>query len=231
MQAAAIQQHPARPPSNPLLPMTPTLSSGYSVVPPGMLANIVTCLEMRERPTLAPQRPMEPPMALERMEKPDLEVYRALFRAVGQDWLWLSRLVMPDDKLRAILKSPDVEAYALVSDAADTAGPNRHLGLLELDFREKGQCELAFFGLVPEAIGHGAGRFLMDQALRKAWSRPIERLWVHTCSFDHPSAVGFYRRSGFTPYELLVEVTPDPRLTGHLPRESAPHVPLADFTA
>jgi GNAT superfamily N-acetyltransferase len=204
--------------------MTPILSSGYSAVPPGMLANVVTCLEMRERPRPRPARPMEQPMALERMEKPDLAAYRALFRAVGQDWLWLSRLVMPDEKLRAILESPDVEVYVLSS-------LNKQFGLLELDFRKKDQCELAFFGLVPEAIGHGAGRFLMDQALRKAWSRPIGRLWVHTCTFDHPSAVGFYQRSGFVPYEFMVEVTPDPRLTGHLPREAAPHVPLADFRA
>ncbi len=204
--------------------MNPPLPTGYSAIPAGMLVNVVTCLDMRRKPKPKPARPMEQPMALERMEKADLTAYRTLFRAVGQDWLWLSRLVMPDDQLRDILASPDVEVYVLT-------GPNRQLGLLELDFREKGQCELAFFGLVPEAIGHGAGRFLMDQALSKAWSRPISRLWVHTCTFDHPAAAGFYRRSGFVPYEFMVEVTPDPRLTGHLPRQVAPHVPLADFTA
>lgn len=198
------------------------LPLGYSLVPPGMIANVVTCLEMKEKPKPRAARPLEQPMALERLEKLDLETYRALFRAVGQDWLWLSRLVMPDDQLRRILESPDVEVYILTS-------MKKRIGLLELDFREKGQCELAFFGLVPDAIGNGAGRFLMDQALHKAWARPIERLWVHTCTFDHPSAVGFYRRSGFVPYEFRVEVTADPRLSGHLPREAAPHVPLADF--
>ena len=204
--------------------MTPTLSLGYAAVPPGMLANVVTCLEMREKPKPRSLRPAEQPLALTHMDEPDLEAYRTLFRAVGQDWLWCSRLLMPDDKLEAILASPEVEVYTL-------SGPNRKLGLLELDFREKGECELAFFGLVPEAIGQGAGRFLMDQALRKAWARPIQRLWVHTCTFDHPAAVGFYRRSGFVPYQFMVELQPDPRLTGDLPREVAPHVPLADFTA
>lgn len=202
--------------------MTSMLSLGYSTVPSGMLANVVTCLEMREKPKPRPLRPTERPMTLERMEKPDIAAYRALFRAVGQDWLWCSRLLMADAELLAILGNPDVEVYVL-------GGPSLRLGLLELDFRQKGQCELAFFGLVPEAIGRGAGRFLMDQALAKAWSRPIERLWVHTCTFDHPSALGFYRRSGFTPYEFMVEVQPDPRLTGHLPREAASHVPLAEF--
>jgi GNAT superfamily N-acetyltransferase len=205
-----------------MLHSSPQLSAGYSAIPPGMIANVVTCLEMRQKPKAKALRPMEQPMMLQRMEEPDLAGYRALFRAVGQNWLWLARLVMPDKQLHAILASPDVEVYTLTS-----AGSK--LGLLELDFRQKGQCELAYFGLVPEAIGHGAGRFLMEQALRKAWDRPIGRLAVHTCTFDHPSAVGFYRRSGFVPYKFMVEVMPDPRLTGHLPREAAPHVPLADF--
>ncbi|WP_348536459.1 GNAT family N-acetyltransferase [Labrys miyagiensis] len=204
--------------------MMPTLSPGYASVPAGMLANVVTCLEMREKPRPRAARPMEQPLTLTRMEEPDIAAYRALFRAVGQDWLWCSRLLMADDKLRDILESPEVEVYTL-------SGTHRKLGLLELDFRQKGECELAFFGLVPEAIGQGAGRFLMDEALRRAWAKPIERLWVHTCTLDHPAAVDFYRRSGFQPYQFMVELQPDPRLTGHLPREAAPHVPLADFKA
>jgi GNAT superfamily N-acetyltransferase len=128
---------------------------------------------------------------------------------------------MPDDRLHAILADPAVEVFVLKEDQI-------HIGLLELDFREEGQCELAFFGLVPEAIGQGAGRFLMDQAIQKAWARPIRRLWVHTCSFDHPGALGFYRRSGFVPYAYAVEVHDDPRLTGHLPRTASPQIPLIE---
>ncbi|PRH85927.1 GNAT family N-acetyltransferase [Labrys okinawensis] len=202
----------------------PVLPDGYSDVPPGMLANVVTCLQMLQRPRPKPARPLERPLTLERIEKPALTDYRALFRAVGEDWLWSSRLVMPDAELAAILQHPDVEVYVL-------GGGKQRLGLLELDFRQRGECELAFFGLVPQAIGQGAGRFLMDQALAKAWARPIERLWVHTCTFDHPGALGFYRRSGFVPFAFQVEVQADPRLSGHLPRGAAPHVPLADFSA
>jgi GNAT superfamily N-acetyltransferase len=75
-------------------------------------------------------------------------------------------------------------------------------------------------------IGSGAGRFLMNEAIARAFARPIERLFVHTCTFDHPGAVDFYKRSGFTPYKLAIEIHDDPRLTGALPREAAPHVPL-----
>jgi GNAT superfamily N-acetyltransferase len=172
-------------------------------------------------PAPKPQQQGGSALALHRVERPDLDAYRALFRRVGADWMWFSRLVMPDERLRQILTDPKVEIYTLYDGPAE-------IGLLELDFREEGQCELAFFGVVHEAIGQGAGRFLMDQAIEKAWARPIRRLWVHTCSFDHPSALGFYRRSGFRPYAYAVEVHDDPRLSGHLPRTAAPHIPLIE---
>ncbi len=68
----------------------------------------------------------------------------------------------------------------------------------------------------------------MAHAIALAWSRPIRRFWVHTCNFDHPSALAFYQRAGFRPYATMVEVTEDPRLLGLLPKSAAPHVPLFD---
>lgn len=204
----------------------PPLPLGYSPVAPGQIANVVTCLEM-----LAPIPP-RPPLAsdasltLVPWTKPTLADFRDLFRRVGQDWLWYSRLIMADEKLQAILDSADVDLYRLMEG-------DEVLGLLELDFREEGQCELSFFGLVPGAIGNGAGRFLVDRGIALAWNRgpakkAIERLWVHTCTFDHPAALGFYRKAGFKPYAFMVEVADDPRLAGHLPRDAAAHVPLID---
>ena len=70
----------------------------------------------------------------------------------------------------------------------------------------------------------------MNEALARAWARPISRFWVHTCSFDHPGALAFYQRSGFRPYQVMVEVHQDPRLTGHLPPEASPQVPLIGGT-
>jgi len=199
----------------------PHTPHGYSHVGPGRIASVVTCLEMLERPVMRPARPLDRPLTLQRFETPELGVYRELFRLVGEDWLWFSRLVMPDGQLAAILTDPAVEVYALRQG-------RQAIGLLELDFRNEGQCELAFFGLVKDAIGQGAGRFLMDQAIAKAWARPIRRFWVHTCTHDSPAALGFYRRSGFVPYAIEVEVADDPRLSGYLPRSAAAHVPIIE---
>lgn len=198
----------------------PTLPLGYSPVAPGQIVNVVTCLEMLQRPEPKPASP-EAGLSLERWPQPDLDGYRALYRLVGEDWLWFSRLVMPDDELRAILHDPLVEVHVLRDGA-------RQLGLLELDFRTEGQCELAFFGVVKDAIGKGTGRLLMNHAISTAWSRPIRRFWVHTCTFDHPAAIGFYQRSGFKPYEFMVEVLDDPRLSRVMARGAAAHIPLID---
>jgi GNAT superfamily N-acetyltransferase len=188
---------------------------GVTDLPPGKIAEVVTYLEM----LAAPARP-EPPaggFTLERFS--DVTRYRALFRRVGEQWLWMSRLVVPEAALRTILDDPAVEAFALRSGGED-------IGLLELDFRQAEECELAYFGVVPEAIGTGAGRFLMTEAVTRAWARPIRRFWVHTCTHDHPRALAFYQRAGFRAYKRAIEIADDPRLTGHLPREAAPDVPV-----
>lgn len=196
-----------------------TLTSGYAAVPPGHVATIVTSLEMVRPPSPQPARPFPPGLVLGPLADRDPQAYRSLFRTVGADWLWFSRLALADDALETILTSEAVEI--LVLREADRA-----IGMLELDFRQPGQCELVFLGLTRDRIGSGLGGGLMDQALRRAWARPIERFWLHTCTLDHPGALAFYRRSGFEPCAVHVEVAPDPRLTGSLPRDCAPHVPL-----
>lgn len=204
-----------------MLPNTgiPVLTPGYAAVPPGHIATIVTSLEMLRPPPPRPARPFPPGLALAPLVRPDPETYRTLFRKVGADWLWFSRLTLADGALAAILSDRDVEVLALRRDG-------RSVGMLELDFRQAGACELVFLGLTGPEVGTGIGRTLMDAAIARAWSRPITRFWVHTCTLDHPGALAFYRRSGFTPFAVHVEVAPDPRLDGTLPRACAPHVPL-----
>lgn len=187
---------------------------------PGELAAVVTSLEMRERPRLRPLPPSE--LRLVRWKEPTNAAYRTLFKRVGTPWLWFSRLILDDAALEAIIRDPAVE----ISVVVDRSGIE--IGLLELDFRTSGACEIAFFGLIPELAGKGHGRWLMAQATALGWSKPITRMWVHTCTLDHPSALGFYRAQGFTPFARAIESFADPRLIGVLPREAAPQIPLVE---
>lgn len=198
------------------------LPDGYSDVPAGKLAAVVTCLEMQAPPP-GRKDPEQPGITLDCIERPDVSWYRDLYSRIGTEWLWASRLAMAEGDLAAILHHPDVEVYAVMKDG-------RAEGLLELDFREEGTCELAFFGLTPATIGNGTGRWLMNRAITQAWSRQghasIQRFWVHTCTLDSAQALGFYIRSGFTPVKRQIEVFDDPRVTGVLPETAAPTVPV-----
>jgi GNAT superfamily N-acetyltransferase len=189
-------------------------------VEPGMVATIVTHLEMLDRPRPAPMPAA--PLRLVRWKMPDLDAYRTLFRRVGEPWLWFSRLVMPDAALRAIIHHPDVEVFAVT----DPRGAE--VGLLELDFRLPPDCELSFFGLAPGLTGKGFGQWLMAQAKSLAWRKGVERFWVHTCTLDSPAALSFYIKAGFVPFAREVETFADPRLAGIMPRDAAPHAPLLD---
>ena len=193
------------------------LPDGYSDVPAGKIAAIVTHLEMTARP--APRPDPVGAWSLRRVDRPVLDWFRDLYRRVGEEWLWFSRIRMPDAELAKRLHAPQLEVYALVDGGRDE-------GLLELDFRESGQCEIGMFGVTPKLVGTGAGRWLMRRALDIAWSRPVERVWLHTCTFDHPAALAFYQRSGFRAFRRQVEVADDPRLDGTVPRDVARHVPV-----
>ncbi len=193
----------------------------YDSVPDGELAAVVTYLEMLEPPSAeVPQSTLR----LRRVAQPDPDQYRALFRKVGSNWLWFSRLAMADRELEAIIGDPKVELY-------EVAAVEPVVGMLELDFRESGQCELAFIGLVPELAGQGHGRWLLAEALRLGWRDGISRVHVHTCTLDHPAALNAYRRAGFTACKRAVERFPDPRLLGILPADCAPQVPLVGTLA
>ena len=176
------------------------LPDGYTDVPAGRIAAVVTWLEMRA-PAAARPEVEAPGWELTREAQADPAWYRDLFRRVGEPWLWFSRLKMPDRELAGILHDPRVEVYALWQNG-------RAEGLVELDFRESDACELVFFGVTPTLVGSGAGRWMMNRAIASAWARPIARFWYTPARSDHPDAVTFYLRSGFTPIHRQIEIAP-----------------------
>ncbi|WP_296597077.1 GNAT family N-acetyltransferase [Phenylobacterium sp.] len=192
------------------------LPDGYHDVDPTKIVTVETSLQMFARPPKRPV-PATPPFRLVRLENVTAQDYLDLYRAVGRDWLWFMRLALSEADLLKIVRDPLVEVYRLEGEGG--------VGILELDFRQEGECELAFFGVSPGLVGTGAGRWLMEQAMELAWSRPIRRFWVHTCTLDHQGAVAFYMRSGFVPFRRKVEITDDPRHLGRSPKDSAPHFP------
>lgn len=182
------------------------------------VAAIVTYLEMSRPPKPSPV--LTSPLRLTRWEAPSPQKYRILFKRVGEPWLWFSRLIISDQELGAILADPMVEVYAVL----DPKGIE--VGILELDFREPGRCEIAFFGLVPQLSGQGLGRWLMAQALTLGWRKDVRRVTVQTSSIDDPRALAIYMKAGFTPVSRALHIFDDPRLLGIASSDAAPHVPM-----
>ena len=152
-----------------------------------------TSLEMRAAPAPALAPPPDG-VRIVRADPPGVRFYRYLYDAVGAPWHWYDRKRWSDADLAAVVDDPRVEVHVAWRRGAPA-------GYVELDRREPGQCEVAYFGLVPEAIGGGLGLWFLRWAVREAWRAPgMTRLWVHTCTLDHPSALPVYRKVGFEPY-------------------------------
>jgi GNAT superfamily N-acetyltransferase len=194
------------------------MRDGYTDLPPGKLANVVTHLEMRTAPP-AGVTPTTSEFAVRRVNEPNLESYRRLFRAIGENWLWFSRLRLSDEELRAIVHDPAIDIYVLSDTGMDC-------GLLEFDRRQMPDIEISFFGVTQEVIGKGAGRALLAYCLPLAWQHKTQRIWLHTCTSDHPAAMPFYLKFGFVAYKRAIEISDDPRVTGEMARNAAPHVPI-----
>ena len=192
---------------------------GYTDLPSGKIAAVVTYLEMRTPPYIPPAPPTTLEFAVRRVSQPDLSWYRGLYRVIGEPWLWFSRLRLSNAELHAILYDSGVDVFALSHAGADH-------GLLECDRRRFPDIELPYFGVAPALIGKGAGRALLQHCLPLAWEHQPQRVWLHTCTLDHPGALTFYVKAGFVPYKRAVEIADDPRLTGELPRTAAPHIPI-----
>lgn len=199
----------------------PPLGHGFHNVRAGDLACVVTALEMLAPPEglrrLVPEGDV--PVQLVRWKEAAPEKYRLLYKRVGGPWLWWTRLGKSDEEIAAIIHDPRVQLYAVVDRA------RVEVGMLELDFRVEGECEIVFFGLIPGATGKGLGKWLMRRALQLAWSPGVSRVWLHSCTTDDPRAVPFYMAQGFVPFARYVEILPDPRLAGLLP-ESAGSAPI-----
>lgn len=194
------------------------LLDGITTLPRRHIATIKSYLR-RDATCGIPTAALPQAVTLERLLGANAIRYRTLFADIGTRWLWWSRLLLPLEGLSAILDDSRIEAYAVVENGRD-------IGLLEWDFSQNKQPEIAFLGLTEPALGRGRGHGLMALSLERMGRDGIDAVRVNTCTFDHPAALGFYRRWGFAVIEQAIEIVPDPRLAGILPETAAPHVPI-----
>ncbi|MCX6558448.1 MAG: GNAT family N-acetyltransferase [Candidatus Aminicenantes bacterium] len=173
------------------------LPPGYKLIPVK-----TTYLEMKSKPETTPVA-MPDECELGQWQKPEFEEYKKIFSAVGGEWGWSGRLIIKEKELLKMIRATTTEIFRLRC-SGQTAG------FVELDRSIPGQAEIVYFGLIPGFIGRGLGKFFLDWAIRKAWEGKTERVWLHTCQYDHPGALAVYHRAGFAVVEEQIETHPYP---------------------
>jgi GNAT superfamily N-acetyltransferase len=170
----------------------------------GQLKMVVTYLEMLQPPRVAaPPVPLGK-IAVLRADNITVPFYRYLYNTVGRDWIWYTRRLMSDGELKAAISDPAIDIYVLYV-AGEPAG------YAELDRRVADEIELVYFGLLPAYVGRRLGPWFLHWAIDAAWRTKPNRVWVHTCNFDHPKAITMYQRAGFAPYDQKTSLISDPR--------------------
>jgi len=125
---------------------------------------------------------------------------RFLYQFVGEDWDWTDNLSWSDEQWKAYAESDKLRTWVAYYRGSPA-------GYFELQKQDAGNVQISYFGLQSEFIGKGFGSYLLSQAIKLAWDwSGTERVWVHTCSLDHPSALQNYKARGM---ELYKEETTD----------------------
>jgi GNAT superfamily N-acetyltransferase len=163
-----------------------------------------TYLEMASPDDLVPAETPHPEPQIERLRQCSVPFFRFLYQEVGRAYQWTDRLRWTDEMIRAYLATPGVSVWLMSWETAPA-------GYFELRQHEDSSVEIAYFGLLPDFIGRGWGKHLLTRAVQAAWELGAGRVWLHTCTLDHPAALPNYVKRGFRPlrkevYEISGEV-------------------------
>jgi GNAT superfamily N-acetyltransferase len=163
-----------------------------------------TYLELRTPAQFHPVAGAVPGVTIGRVLDPSPALYRHCYRTVGAAFHWRDRWNWTDAEIRAHLAQPAITLYT-------ARRGDELLGWYELRrVSDDDSVEIAYFGLVPAAFGRGLGKYLLTRAVEDAWGLGAARVWLHTCTLDHPHALPNYRARGFTPYRTEVYTVDSP---------------------
>ena len=168
---------------------------------------------------LAAEAPLQPPAR----DRPDYELRQAvavspefsrfLYTSVGWRWSWNRRLPWSQAVWQEYLSSAYLETWVAYLDGVPA-------GYFELRVEppDSGDgAEIVQFGLLPAFVGRALGGHLLCDAVARGRVAGTGRVWLHTCTEDHPHALVNYRARGFVPFkveeqteEVLVDGEPWP---------------------
>ena len=155
----------------------------------------ITYLEMRSPSALRPRRSEDPRFRVAEATVKQWQFNRFLYLLVGGDWSWVDKRSWSDQRWKAYAESERLRTFAAYYDGS--VG-----GYFELRADDAGGVEIAILGLTPKFVGRGLGAVLLTHALEEGWRLQPTRVWLHTCSLDHPAALPNYQARGMTVYKV-----------------------------
>ena len=145
---------------------------------------------MRDEGALRPARAASSCARVEQVRNCPASFWRYLYSEVGREYRWTDRLPWTDAEIRAYLDDPAVSLWLLTVDGAPA-------GYFELRREADGAVEIVYLGLLKDFTGRGLGGHLLTEAVERAWAAGATRVWLHTCTLDHPAALPNYLARGF----------------------------------
>ncbi|KUJ83719.1 N-acetyltransferase [Microbulbifer flavimaris] len=141
-------------------------------------------------------KPQPPELTVNEAVLKEFRFNRYLYQLVGEPWQWVDKLTLSDQAWQEYAERDSLRTWVAYHRGAIA-------GYYELERQSDGSVQIAYFGLAPRFVGKGFGGYLLTHALQSAWAwdRP-RRVWVHTCSLDHPGALGNYEARGMKVYNI-----------------------------
>jgi GNAT superfamily N-acetyltransferase len=153
-------------------------------------------LEMLSPDGLACKACAEPDFWIGECGVKQFQYNRFLYQLVGSDWKWFDKRSWTDEDWRAYAEAENLRTWVGYWGGAPA-------GYYELKKQEEGNVEIAYFGLARPFIAKGLGGHLLSHAIQSAWGWGATRVWVHTCTLDHPHALKNYLARGMKIYKEI----------------------------
>jgi GNAT superfamily N-acetyltransferase len=154
-----------------------------------------TYLEMHSPAELRPKRHADARFRIDEATTRQWQFNRFLYFAVGEDWHWYEKRTWSDDRWRNYVESDDLRTFVAYYDGSPA-------GYYELRRDDRGGVEIVYLGLMPAFVGRGFGGPLVTSAIEEAWRMKPNRVWLHTCTLDHPTALANYQARGLKIYHV-----------------------------
>jgi GNAT superfamily N-acetyltransferase len=152
--------------------------------------NVITYhLEITDPSLLRPAQRQIDDLELRQARIPMPELNRFLYLAVGGDWYWRDRLHWSYERWMQYLDRPELETWVAYIEGTPA-------GYFELEKQPGDSVEIVYFGVMPPFIGRGLGGLMLTRAIERGWQWGARRVWVHTCTLDHPTALQHYQARG-----------------------------------